>query len=247
MNQNGFAQVLFISLLPILISIFMLTFIGANYIHLQTRAETTCITEQMKAQKHAAMAINFLLDLNPIVIALKWIERGSTVAEVITTITNLLVSRIISALSKMVKLARKFIDKFQKTLITATNANIYTTTFFRIPQLIKTIIDEHFRVFQFWLNTESSIIPTNIYQLAIKADSNDVAPSYSIVRNKVKHMVTYNSWTIKLKPLETFKNFISGQHQATRSCGVKLVERNQRWQPQIAEDSLLRNFLLSHL
>lgn len=243
MNQNGFAQILFISLLPLLVSIFMLTFIGANYIQLKTRTETVCLTEQMKAQKTAASLLNILLELNPIVNALKILDQGGVIAQLTAAIINPLWIPLITQLKKIVHTARELIDKYQKTSIIAAAANIYKTSYIDINNQQVQIINEHFRIFEFWLKATSTILLATQYKLAVKPDSKDLAPQYSIVRSEVKYMTIRNAWKIELEPLEIFKSFLKGSHTVTHVCAVELVERNERWRPQIVKDSLLPSFL----
>lgn len=243
MNQNGFAQILFISLLPLIISMFMLTFIGANYIQLKTRTETVCLTEQMKSQKIAAALLNTLLDLNPIVHALKLLDLGGTIAQLTAAVINPLWIPLIIQMKYIVRTARKFIDAYQKTSIIGAAALAYKTAFYDVNQKQKQIIDEHFRIFQLWLETNSRFLPATIYNLAVKPDSKDIAPQYSIDRSKVKNMTIRNAWYISLKPRDVFKSFLSGTHEVTNICAVELTERNDRWHPQIVKDSLLSNFL----
>lgn len=244
MNQKGFAQILFISLLPLIITMFMITFIGANYIQLKTRTETVCITEQMKSQKIAAALLNTLLDLNPIVYALKLLDYGGTIAQLTAAVVNPLWLPLITELKHIVKIARRFLDGYQKSSIIAAAASAYSTSFYQVNQSLKKITEDHLRIFRLWLETKTKLYSATMkYGLAVKPDSKDLAPQYSIDRSKVNNMTIRNAWEIELKPLEFFKFFLSGTHKVTNICAVELVERNKRWHPQIVKDSLLSNFL----
>lgn len=236
-NEKGFAYLLLISLLPVILSagFFLLfsQFLQKNWM----QALHTCRAELLQTQKRTGQHLDHLLKLNWQVKALRasMIKAQAELAYAAITFNGPLAAKATAEIARIRRL-QQGIDKIQKGLILMANFEMSSGSA-RIMSRLKTqSLELQSRLPEFFSFRIHSIRAAPV-KLAVKPDSSDVAPVYELLPQFSEKQALTISWISEFHSSSTKgSQWLVNQHQKKDSCSATLKEEKSKFSEILKED-----------
>ncbi|MGZ3770515.1 MAG: hypothetical protein ACXVCP_10300 [Bdellovibrio sp.] len=229
-NEKGFALVICIALLPVVIAGLLLSFSTFGFLQNDLALKYQCRTDGLESQKKIAPLLTNLLALNSLSRTLKF-QYLAAVAELAAAIASENIPATIKAEHKinMILEKRQTLDKQQRQLISQSNLSLRTS----YVSTANTLRNTGRNLSNLLLKTRFISMPRKAPSLAVHPDYADIAPTYSLdIDFEIKSALAHE-WQYKTEIQPPFSNFLKGTFEFKKSCSVSLTKENAKWIPKI--------------
>lgn len=227
-NEKGFAVILLLACLPVLISGLLLLSSVFGFMQSDLAMKYQCRVHGQQGQKQVAPHLEKLLSLNVTARRLK-IEEVAAYAKIAASAGN--PPALAAAKARLIKIKnqKRLLDLKQKQLINQANMSLASSFLKTRKELTKNqeslsnilFISNGFHI--------SGTRPT----LAVRPDSSDIAPTYSPTPGFEEKQALAHEWQYTLAVRKPFSQFLEGRFQFRKACAVSLSEENATWVPKI--------------
>lgn len=226
-NQKGSALAIILALLPVFLAGCILCFSLLGLIQNDLAMKFQCRSEGQKGQQKVSPLLKSLLALNPHALALK-AELIAATAEVAAAWDPISSARALAHLKK-VRQKRLELDRKQKQLIKQSNLLLLQTHSSTSRGLRRTGSTAS----NILLKTELNSVRGKAPKLAVRPDSSDIAPTYSLVDDFENKQALAHEWQYRVQVRPPFSNFLKGEFTFKKACAVSLAKENSSWHPKI--------------
>lgn len=229
-NQKGSALAIILAILPVFIAGALLCFSLLGLVQNDLAMKYECRTEGQKGQKRVSPLLSTLLALNPVAIALK-AELAKAIAELATAVASENPVAIAKATARYTKVLEKRdkLDRRQKQLVKQSNLFLQQTHTFTALSLRRTGAIAS----NILLKTELGSVRGKAPKLAVRPDSPDIAPTYSLIDDFENKQALAHEWQYRIQVRPPFSNFLKGEFIFKKACAVSLAKENSSWHPKI--------------
>lgn len=234
-NNKGFSQILLITVLPLIIGAFGITYSIAGIIQLNTRIQSLCRKDQIQAQNEIRKLLTKLFQKNP---------RASYLrAELLKAQAALIVARttanppLIATLEGRIQYLnyqRLTLDLYQKSLITAANlliAQKTTQIYLNTTRELRSI-----QLLQPLFHTAAFAQPSLGHKLPVVPKYPDIAPTYVSLPNFSERQALVQKWQYSLKTRDWLAPFVTTEASFQKTCSTSLEEDGDSWTITTKED-----------
>ncbi|WP_413568737.1 hypothetical protein ACLWBD_14660 [Bdellovibrio sp. HCB117] len=227
-NEKGFAVILLLACLPVLISGLLLLSSVFGFMQNDLAMKYQCRVHGQQGQKLVAPSLEKLLSLNNTARRLK-VEEVAAYAKIAASAGN--PPALAAAKARLVKIQnqKRQLDLKQKQLINQANmslASSFAKTRRELANTQEGLSNILFVANGFHLSGRR---PT----LAVRPDSSDIAPTYSPVAAFEEKQALAHEWQYTLAVRKPFSQFLEGRFHFKKACAVSLIEENSAWIPKI--------------
>jgi hypothetical protein len=235
-NQKGFVQVLFVSLLPVLLTGFLFVLFSQFILKNWMESLHICRTELLSAQKRTSVPLSTLMKLNNLAKALRIALRTAQI-ELAIGIATENAAQIAKATADILRIQnqQKQLDLYQKALILQGNLEMN-----RGLQSVATKLraQDHalqarlpdifgFRIY--------SILPVHA-KLAVKPDKPDIAPVYELLPEFTKQQTLSVSWISEFKTKNAQRyQWLQNSHKKRDGCSGSLSSEKDSFTENLVE------------
>ncbi len=243
LNQKGFTTVLFLSFIPILVTLILAMvfshFLTKNWM----QSLHICRTELLATQDQVSKSLKMLMDLNPQVKVLRaaliqaYIELAAAIASENYAWAARVQKRILE-----IQRQQRAIAKIQKALILTSNAQMASGPMKVISKILSQDRENQKLLPDFIKFKVGNIIPS--YQvLAVKPDGPDSPPIYELKNNFIELQALNVSWISHFRTSDKGPiKWITNTHSKKDSCGVSLEKKGEKFQPILKGDRAQLSF-----
>jgi hypothetical protein len=242
-NQQGFAKVLLIALLPILLAGIFTVLYAQFYTTAWMRSLHTCRVELLKTQEKTKKDLDTLLKMNPLVRAYRLALLKAQAELVLAGITynGALAARATADIARYTQLLRQ-IGMAQKALIMKANLTMSSGVMSVAAKLRQQSAEIQSRLPEFFSFRIHTIrFETNV--LAVKPDRSDTASVYELKPQFKDAQSLHVSWTSEFETkAQSRYQWITNHHQKKDSCGATLESKDQSFKEILLEDKSFLKF-----
>lgn len=229
-TKQGFILILFLSLMPILISGTLIVFALINTIQSDLAMKYECRNGGLQGQKLAAPLLTSLLKLNSRAVQLR-LKKAQALSEISAATMSQNMVALSAATKKYLKVRRQQeeLDGLQKQIIKQANLILYsasTKTKVRLS-VVATQLN----------NVLAHVALTRIIskksKLAVHPDVPDLAPIYRLEKDFEMAQSLAHEWHFAITTKPPFSYFIPGTFAYQKACAVTLQKEFAKWQPKI--------------
>ena len=238
-SQGGFAMVLGLSLLPIILAAGFAFLFSSHLIKNWMQSLHICRTELLKTQSEAKKSLENLLTLNNLAASLRaeLLAARMELAAAIAAENPGLIARAEAHILK-VQSRQRVLDQTQKKLIFAANFQMNSglqKVTSKLHLQDATNLSRSTSLFHFRINS----IRTSLRTLAVHPDSPDIAPIYELDKNFTEAQGLSVSWNSSFQT-NSNKGFrwIQNQHTKKDHCSASLQSQNGTFKEILTEDKL---------
>lgn len=228
-NQKGFALVILLAFLPVLISAFFLVFTFNGFVEKDLKLKHICRSEGIAGQTKVAPLLSQLLRLNPPALLLKaQFEKAQLELQVAIASENpVAIAKAVARLERILQ-KRKELDSKQKQIINQSNlllGNFHAQT--------KTMIFRELHQGSKAFTLNQTTLQGKAPRLAVEAESFDLAPTYRTVENFSAAQSLSHEWQYQMILMKPLDRFLDGKFKFKKGCAVSLAPDGPGWNPQI--------------
>jgi len=232
-NQNGFALIIFLSLLPLIMAGGLLVFCGFSFIKTDLGTLNLCRALQLDIQNKAAKKLDSLLKLNPRALKLRLAQkRAENSLALAVKSGNPAAIAAAEAYLLTVRMQRQVLDLKQRSLISTANSVLLVGG----QELQSKLYQEWYsqsRGVASWLQGNLQLGSAKIPALAVKPDFIDVAPMYQLVPQFEEAQAWTQEWQIEFKTISWARKFFNFHERFQRSCSTSLYSENSLWSAKL--------------
>lgn len=228
-NEEGFALVLFLGLLPIIISAMLILLFSQYLVKNWMESMHICRTELLATQKRTSLPLRSLMALNPQVKLLR-IAMIQAQAELAAALASQNYGWAANVQKRILQIQKqqRLIAMTQKTLIATADALMIAGPMQTLQKLISQDLRNRSRLPDFFKFRIQQITP-NHQRLAVRPDSSDSPPVYELKENFRRQQALNISWisvfsTTERGPLK----WITNTHKKKDSCEASLEAEGQQ-------------------
>ncbi|MFV8257508.1 hypothetical protein ACNQKP_06875 [Bdellovibrio bacteriovorus] len=231
-NQQGFAAILILALLPILVSGLLLVAAMMGFLQLDLAMKHTCRSEGLRTQDNVRPHLEKLLSLNPRALKLKaqWITAQVQLKAAYAAKNPPLIAAAKLRVAQ-VEAWRQTLDVQQKQLIQQSNLQLqrgHTTTrshLFRASRESQSRLN--------FLTIKTRLHNEPIPRLAVRPDVPDIAPTYSPEPDFEVRQALAQRWQYRIALRPPLSNFLKADFGFEKACAVTLTKGPLRWKTKI--------------
>lgn len=226
-NNNGFAMIIIMALLPITIGGLFMTFSAISFIRTDQKMKYICRTTSMKGQYKVAPLLKTLIGMNPIAVRLQ-VELAAAQA-LSATGDPASIRHLMKVQEKIAtfQLKQEQLIKQSNILLFSANAHTYSLLW-NEKEYIKSSVP----LFTGDLQVSFKKAP----KLAVHPIGPYVPPTYSLDENFQEKQALAQHWLYSLSVLDHLHPFLGGTFKFDKSCSVTLREEEKKWVPLIIVD-----------
>lgn len=231
-NQKGFALVMTLALLPVLIAGMLLAWAAVGFFQQDLALKHACRKQGLEGQRKVAPLLKKLLQLNPEARTLK--ERRDELRLKIAAATA-------SGQVHMVELWKIELDivEFRRLQLSLRQKNIITESN-RLLQAAHNIgrrkIEDHAKeTSNLFINLRLTQLNGHAPRLAVRPDYPDIAPTFSTVLDFSNQQALAHEWHYSATVGAPFSHFLPGKFEFHKACAVSLRKDLNAWSPQITK------------
>jgi hypothetical protein len=231
-NKKGFAMILILALLPVLVGGMLAVLFVINFIQLNAHHQYLCRSNHLKTQGQVIPLLESLLKLNPLSRKLR-IELLAAEAHLaaVTASAPLLIPAAEARLLK-VQMQRAALDQQQKQLINMSNRWLYIGHAQTQMQL-RSEIQKDLRLLKPFIQSSFTMDNSSAPKLAVHPDFPDTAPTYSPDENIADTQALAHRWHYNLEIAGFLQSFLQGKQQYNKECAVTVAQQGSKWVAQI--------------
>ncbi|MFV3408301.1 hypothetical protein ACNH6C_06825 [Bdellovibrio bacteriovorus] len=233
-NQQGFAVILILALLPILVSGLFLVAAMMGFLQLDLAMKHTCRSEGLQGQERVRPHLEKLLSLNPRALKLKaeWITAQVQLKAAYAAKNPPLIAAAKLRVAQ-VETWRQTLDAQQKQLIQQSNLQLQRSHSSTRTQLYRAHREYQTRLNFLTIKTQIENEP--IPRLAVRPDFPDTAPTYSPEPDFEVRQALAQRWQYRIALRPPFSNFLKADFGFEKACAVTLTKGSLRWKTQITK------------
>ncbi|ASD62597.1 hypothetical protein [Bdellovibrio bacteriovorus] len=233
-NQQGFAAILILALLPILVSGLFLVAAMMGFLQLDLAMKHTCRSEGLQGQEKVRPHLEKLLSLNSEAIKLKvqW-GKALTQRKMAYSAQNPYLITLAEARVLQVQTWRLALDAQQKQLIQQSNLQLQRSHSSTRTQLYRAHRENQTRLNFLTIKTQIENEP--IPRLAVRPDFPDTAPTYSPEPDFEVRQALAQRWQYRIALRPPLSNFLKADFGFEKACAVTLTKGSLRWKTQITK------------
>jgi hypothetical protein len=242
-SQKGFAIILLISILPLVLAGGLFFFSAFGFLKSDLSTLNICRAKQLEIQSKAGKNLGKLLKLNPRALSLRLAQVHAERA-LVAAIELGLPAAIAAAEATLLKIQmqRQALDFRQKTLIQTANSWLA----FGGVDLQRDLVREwnfHSSPIKSWIRGALQMGPAKVPKLAVQADLAEVAPVYETLPQFEDAQTWDQTWNLEFKTVSWAQKFLNFNGRFQRSCTTSLYPNPNQWIAQLKKGkSSLRGF-----
>ncbi len=240
-NQKGNTLVLFLTLLPVIISACLFLIFSTRLIKNWMQGNHICRSELLKAQNQVKSNLDQLMALNPTAQNLRnQLEQEKKELEIALISENPIAIGVAQAKIVRTSLAKAKLDFKQKGLIAIANHHMQSATDRTMAQL-QQINATNKNEKRNWYRLKLSNLIGRANRLAVKPDAPDVAPIYELNSNFSMDQAISVSWisSFETSSTERYGNiWFKNRHSKKETCAATLETAGSRFQARLIEAKL---------
>lgn len=235
-DNRGFAMTLIMALLPALLGVLCLVFLGLAFVQFEMRENYLCRNQQLKTQNQVGPLLEALLELNPQAVELQT-EYEAAQAELAAATASADPAGIAEASSELALIMSEKVALAtqQQALIEQSNTLLEAGS----AQTQRALSDQG-RTFleglRPFLQNDFHMVPKTPPVLAVRPATTDIAPPYELVPDFENQQALVQEWQYRLRVGGPFAAFLRGQSQFDKNCAVTLRQQEEHWVAQILRD-----------
>lgn len=242
--QEGFATVMLLSLLPLLLAGGFALFCAFGFLKSDLATLNICRAKQMEVQNKVGRNLAKLLALNPRALKLRLAEaRAEKALAAAMESGNPAAIAAAEAYLLSVQMRRQALDLRQRSLIATANSWLVNGS----QNLQRELRQEWWRHnsnLSSWLQNSLQLKPPMVPTLAVKPDLPEVAPLYELQPDFAEAQAWLQSWSFRLQTTAWAAKFLKFNGGFERSCTTSLYPEGETWIARMKKDkSLLKAFL----
>lgn len=232
-NQKGFALVMTMALLPLMIAGFFLVWGAIGFFQQDLAIKHACRQEGITGQNKTGPLLQKLLATNPeakkLKIQLEEVDREIAFARTSNqaALAGLMIKR------SVIQLKRVALDLKQKRLIQESNRELSRAHHRGRAEIRGRLQDTS----SFFIAIQLKNLKGKPPRLAVRPDYSDIAPTYSPVPDFSHQQALAHEWHYTASVGAPFSNFLPGKFEFKKACAVTLQEDLSKWLPQIIKDN----------
>lgn len=237
-SRGGFATVLLMTLLPVLLAFGGMTLFSFSILKQDMGTLNVCRAVGLDVQGKVGKILEKLLKLNPKALRLRADEEKAE-ARLEAALESGLPPAITAAEVHLafVQGQRVLLAFEQKALIASANA-LLTEGGIRGTHSISQEWNSHGQPMTTWLTSKITGARQTIPQLAVVPDMPDTAPAYKPDPDFEDKQTWSQSWNVSLRVTGTFRNFIPFATTFRRSCATSLYPEGEKWTAKLKADDV---------
>lgn len=233
-NQNGFAAILILALLPVLMSGLFLVAALMGFLQLDLAMKHTCRREGLQGQESVRPHLEKLFSLNPKSIKLKtqWLAAQAKLVAAVASGNPVAIAAAEQRLLQIQSL-RQALDAQQKQLIQQSNLQLQRNHSSTRTQLYRISRENQTRLN--FLTIKTRIENEPIPRLAVRPDFPDTAPTYSPEPSFELRQALAQRWQYKIALRPPLSSFLKADFGFEKACAVTLTKGPLQWKTQITK------------
>lgn len=234
-NQQGFAQIFLISILPVMIGAFIIFHSLTGLIQLNTIVNSECRRQQISTQVEIRKLLLKLLSKNPRAIALRTqLVKARVLLAAAIASQNILVMQYQQSRITYLSLQRQILDIHQKEFIAQANLIAIKSSFQIYSQVLRNIKESKSLnpILQFSTNAFPPISP----RLAVVPEFPDVAPVYRPAANFSEQQAFVQKWQYHIRVNTWLQHFVKADARFEKLCSTTIEPEDNQWKIITKED-----------
>ncbi|AFY02898.1 hypothetical protein [Bdellovibrio bacteriovorus] len=233
-NQQGFAAILILALLPILVSGLFLVAAMMGFLQLDLAMKHTCRSEGLQGQEKVRPHLEKLLSLNSKAVKLKaQLISAQAKAKAAEAAGNIPVATAAELEVLRIEGLRLALDAQQKQLIQQSNLQLQRSHSSTRTRLYRAHRENQTRLNFLTIKTQIENEP--IPRLAVRPDFPDTAPTYSPEPDFEVRQALAQRWQYRIALRPPLSNFLKADFGFEKACAVTLTKGPLRWKTQITK------------
>jgi hypothetical protein len=232
-NQKGFALIILISLLPLIMAGGLLVFCGFSFIKTDLGTLNLCRALQLEVQNKAAQKLESLLKLNPRALKLRLAQiRAEKTLALAVKSGNPAALAAAEAHLLTIRMQRQVLDLKQRSLITSANTSLKLGGL----DLQRRLSQEWYtqsRGVTSWLQGKLQLGSGKIPALAVQPDFVEVAPLYEPAPQFEEAQAWHQEWQLEFRTISWADKFFNFHERFQRSCSTSLYSENSAWSARL--------------
>ncbi len=221
-SQNGFAIILLISILPLVLAGGLTLFFAFGFLKSDLSTLNVCRAKQLEIQNKAGKNLSNLIKLNPKALRLRLAQVRAERALVAAMESGLppAIAAAEAALLK-VQMQRQTLDFKQKALIQTANSWLSWGG----VDLQKELTREwslHNAPLKSWVQVSLQLTKAKVPKLSVQADLPEVAPAYKFMPQFEEAQTWDQAWRLEFKTISWAQKFLNFSGRFQRSCMTSL-------------------------
>lgn len=243
-SSQGFATVVLLSLLPLVLAGGMALFCVFGFLKSDLATLNLCRTKQMEVQNRVGRNLTKLLALNPRALKLRISEARAQKA-LLAAMESGAPPAIAAAEAYLlsVQMRRQALHLRQRALIETANTWL-TAGGENLQQELRQEWWRHTNGLSSWLQNTLQLNSADVPELAVHPDLPETAPLYELNAGFNDAQAWKQSWSFRLKTTAWAAKFLKFNGGFERSCTTSLYAEGETWNARMKKDkSLLKGFL----
>lgn len=239
-QQHGFALVLFMSLLPMILAALTFLYIGTTQIELKSTLEQTCRIQLMNVQKNASNHLRTLMAVNKLVNIVKATQILALLSRVVLVGLPIL-APILQSILATTKTAQEAIPRIQKAIIHSLLSTMSLGILKTQQELLKVLKNYQKKTAGLWIISNQFVFPNSHPALAVEPENpQSRLTKYRITQNFEDDQRLSLSWRYTLKTSSTLLPWAPWQQSFSGVCAATLNKEEPWIATLIADKSLLK-------
>ena len=233
-GQKGFAYVMMLSLIPLLLSGFLFLLFSQFLLQNWMKSLSLCRTELLLTQKEVGAQLQKLMGLNPIA---KTLRARMKIAQLhlAMALQSGNPAAIIAIQKKIHEITRaqEQLDDLQKSIVRASNQRMrrgQEKVFEMLKQQNQQVQAQDLLLFRYHIRPMNA----SPQELSVQPDRPDRAPIYELKHDFESQQALHVSWISKFQTThQTGNPWIQNQHKKIGTCGASISQEKNRFKERL--------------
>ena len=226
-NKSGFVQIIFLGLLPILVTAFYSLFLQHQSTRIYLHSQSVCRHTGLKIQEKISQQLNKVLSLNPLAQSLQIKLKISQIqlAAAVGALNLPAIIRIETEI-KMIKSRQRRLDSIQNSIIQKLReieASARNELYIKLNNISTEIAKPEIRFFK----------PP---QVPLVPKGGSPGPVYELNGPVSDQAALVLKWQARIKSRNLTNNYITTGENIEGTCGASIKQINFKWQEALYED-----------
>lgn len=228
-SEKGFATLLFLSLIPLLMAGGLAAFFAFAFMKADVATLNVCRAGQLVIQDKVGRDLERLLKMNPKALKLRAEQRIAEIKlKLAVAGANPYAIAAAEARLLYVQSQRQALAIRQRLIIQSANAKFIRAT----PQITDSILAEwrhHMLPMRSWISANIVLTSLKVPTLSVRPDFPDEAPAYERLPHFEEVQSWAHNWQLQAEGSNWTKNFLKFRGRFQRSCGTSLYADGNSW------------------
>lgn len=242
-SENGFASILLLAILPLILAGGLALFAFFAFIKLDLATLNICRAKQLEVQNKVAKNLERLLRLNSQALRLRFAQAHAEKV-LAAALKTALPPAIAAAEARLlsIKLRRQSLDLRQKNIIDEANLRVQRGAT-GLAKELHYEAQRHTAPLASWFQGRLSLGTSKIPSLAVKADLPEVAPLYELLPEFAEAQAWTQRWHLDFATTSWVRKYLMFKQRFARACTTSLYPDGAQWMARMKKDkSSLRAF-----